>query len=121
MGSCETKFPTKKDQPAWQLNQCEETCKDGRFYDSQELCDPKTKACFTFCHKNCPGIEVKGIGTIYAQYRYANGKNKGPYQNYEKINFETKMIKKKFKGYKVDSKFKIGKPGLLLSKEYKQA
>merc|ERR1712166_908255 len=37
--------------------------------EEQQLCDPTSKECFTFCQKNCPGFKVKGVGTIYAQYK----------------------------------------------------
>merc|ERR1712166_1250443 len=37
--------------------------------EEQQLCDPTSKECFPFCQKNCPGFKVKGVGTIYAQYK----------------------------------------------------
>merc|ERR1712086_79827 len=37
--------------------------------EEQQLCDPTSKECFTFCQKNCPGFKVKGVVTIYAQYK----------------------------------------------------
>jgi hypothetical protein len=36
---------------------------------SSEICCPDTKQCFTFCHKNCRGFQVKGLGTVFAQYK----------------------------------------------------
>ena len=37
----------------------------------QEMCCEKTDTCFDFCHKDCPGYKVKGVGTVYAQYQRA--------------------------------------------------
>merc|ERR1712086_1135080 len=54
--------------------------------EEQQLCDPTSKECFTFCQKNCPGFKVKGVGTIYAQYKVDKQKKRTK----KKIQFERK-------------------------------
>merc|ERR1711865_533074 len=48
----------------------------GKSPATQTLCCPRSKHCFEFCHRNCPSIKVKGIGSIYAQYKLAKQKKR---------------------------------------------
>merc|ERR1712166_951856 len=48
----------------------------GKSPAAQTLCCPRSKHCFEFCHRNCPSIKVKGIGSIYAQYKLAKQKKR---------------------------------------------
>lgn len=43
----------------------------GKNTGRQEMCCEKSDTCFDFCHKDCPGYKVKGVGTVYAQYQRA--------------------------------------------------
>jgi hypothetical protein len=63
-------------------------------HDNQELCCPQSKQCFTFCHRNCPGITVQGVGTVYAQYRLAGR----PKRNQKKIVFPSSGFPNSLRG-----------------------